>query len=388
MLFPSSRQQPNRVYPHYNYYVDEFIRTTANVAIGYFHIIINYRETGIIYILIVERSWDKYMKGSIGWSDQRVIPDSFVRAETQFRLARGATGYKASTLATYTSAWRKLGRYLVEQKLPTDIKLVKKQHIDGFLNEMRSATSAKTKRPYTDGTINNTFRGLQGMFCWALEDGVLKRSPLVGVQTPLLSDVPVPVLSDAQVGAMLNVCKGKGFLNVRDTALLWLMYDTGLRLAETVSIQLSDIDWDQQTVTVLGKGKKERTVPFGDCAADALKKYISSVRAKHRLHYVHDLWLGREKVLTRNGAYQIIRDVGAAAKINGMHPHILRHTFIHNCLSDGMSEGHVMELTGIKSRSMMDRYARSTRTARAIADHRRLSPGDRLGSKLARGNME
>src|SRR5690348_13316904 len=137
MLFPSSRQQPNRVYPHYNYYVDEFIRTTANVAIGYFHIIINYRETGIIYILIVERSWNKYMKGSIGWSDQRVIPDSFVRAETQFRLARGATGYKASTLATYTSAWRKLGRYLVEQKLPTDIKLVKKQHIDGFLNEMR-----------------------------------------------------------------------------------------------------------------------------------------------------------------------------------------------------------------------------------------------------------
>ena len=112
MLFPSSRQQPNRVYPHYNYYVDELIRTTANVAIGYFHIIINYRETGIIYILIVERSWDKYMKGSIGSSDQRVIPGSFVQAETQFRLARGATGYKASTLATYTSAWQDLTRCL------------------------------------------------------------------------------------------------------------------------------------------------------------------------------------------------------------------------------------------------------------------------------------
>ena len=219
---------------------------------------------------------------------------------------------------------------------------------------------------YSDSYANNQFRALQQFFKWhATEDPDEPRAnPMAGLKPPKIGDKLVPVFTGDELAALLGTCKGGGFQNRRDYAIISVFKDTGARLSELAGLATGDVCPREREAVVTGKGDKQRTVRFTYDTARALDRYQRE-RAKHRMARVSALWLGvRGGPMTASGVYQVIERRGREAGVE-VNPHKFRHTFSHVFLDRGGAEGDLMELNGWSSPQMLARYGRSARSARA-----------------------
>ena len=290
-----------------------------------------------------------------------------------------AANVSPNTVYAYAGAVVSLGRFLAEHEHPTDVRLVRREHVEEWINGLLAT--------YKPTTAHQRFRGAQRFFHWyaSVDDAETFRSPMAKMRPPRLPEYLPDVLTIDQLRALLAACAGRTFEDRRDAALLRIFFDTGARRAEVADLRWSsdpaerreDVDLSTGNVRLFGKGRRERYASLSPSTIEALEAYIR-VRKVHPHSAEPWLWLGRKGRLTDSGIAQTIRDLGLRAGIAGLHPHVLRHSWRHHAASAGMSREDMMQLGGWRSDAMLRRYASSTANARALDSARAISLGDKL----------
>ncbi len=224
---------------------------------------------------------------------------------------------------------------------------------------------------WSPSTAATRYRCLQQFWKWCVEEGEAPSSPMEKMGPPTIPEAPVPILTDVDIKALLNVTSGKGFEPRRDHAIVRLFVATGIRLGEMAGIALDDVNLDEGAVLVHGKGDRSRWVAISDRTVEALDRYDRE-RRRHRLANRPELWLGPRGGLTDSGITQVLRRRAKEAGLEGLHPHRFRHTFAHRWLAAGGTEGDLQELAGWRSAQMLARYGASARSERARAAYRRI----------------
>ena len=170
-------------------------------------------------------------------------------------------------------------------------------------------------------------------------------------------------LSPGEAERLIEASAGTTPRSLRDAALVELLYGAGLRVSEAVSLEQAGIDLDRRLVRIVGKGDKERVVPVGRQAVEALRRYLARGRPHLDRKHRPELFLNAQGgALTRAGAFLILRRLAAKAGLEPerVHPHLLRHSFATHLLEGGADLRSVQEMLGHADLSTTELYTHVT----------------------------
>ena len=221
------------------------------------------------------------------------------------------------------------------------------------MRDVRAWLAALHARGLDAVSVARKLAAVRSLYRFLARRGVMRRNPARDVRAPRLARKLVTFLPADEAAAVVDARGLGGDARARDVAILEMLYATGLRVSELAGLDLDAIDREARTVRVLGKGSKERMVPYGAPAARALDAYLGR-RATDRGPVFVNARGGR--LTTRSMARLLKSRLRAAGLPSAISPHALRHTFATHLLSAGADLRSIQELLGHASLSTTQKY--------------------------------
>ena len=277
---------------------------------------------------------------------------------TDFQLAITAQGLKVHSVANYSRDVSRLAKHLSG----TPVGLVSTSDVRGFLVDLARSRSAKT--------VYETQLGIRRFFRFLVAEGRISNDPTRGIRTVRFEVRPQPTYSPDEVRQLLGICDLNTLPGVRDFAIVTVLFDTGVRAGELVSMGLPD--WDRRHVRVDGK-TGVRIVPVGKASLQAIKTYVDRWNIGEGR-----LWRGERVPLEGSGARQVVRRLCYAAGVPDKGVHAFRRAAAAQMKRLGMQDSDILEVMGWKNVLMLRRYTAEVATELAGAAHAKFSPGDSI----------
>ncbi len=254
--------------------------------------------------------------------------------------------FSPNTLRAYYQDINQFFIYIKENKLK-----VNKDNIRDFISDIFLKTKNKA-------TIARKTYAIRSFYSFLLSKGKVDKNPFDGIRTPKTDKKLPEILTEKEMGDFLDKIPEEGLLNIRNKALFEMLYATGLRVSEIANIKISDIDKREKLIRVLGKGKKERIVPFNKRSLDLLEKYQEEKFKKfgNKTEFIFLNYKGSkisERSIERILEKLYLELTGSGKKV---FPHLFRHSFASHLLQRGANLRIIQELLGHSNLVTTEKY--------------------------------
>jgi integrase/recombinase XerD len=261
-------------------------------------------------------------------------------------------GLSSNTLAAYKTDLEKLRSYA--SAIGKDLLSIERSDIADFIQALsRSGLEARS--------ISRALVTVRNLYRFLLLDGHLNRDPSTNIQSPRSWQSLPKFLSTEEVNTLLDSPDTSTEIGLRDKAMLEVLYATGLRVSELVSLKVADLNLDFGFLVTLGKGTKERAVPIGQSAVAWIRQYIRVRASLLNGKNTSRLFVGaRGEQVTRQAFWKLIVTYGNKARIGHVTPHLLRHSFATHLLENGADLRSVQMMLGHSDISTTQIYTHVT----------------------------
>lgn len=263
-------------------------------------------------------------------------------------------GLAKNSLASYATDLRKFGEYLEKKEI--ELESVERIHITRYFQSLRTAgISARS--------VARALAAIRGMFRFLVAEKHIKHDPTENIENPKLWTTLPKSLQPNEVEALLRAPDRSAPEGLRDAAMLELLYATGLRVSELIHVKIEDLVMDAGFLRTFGKGSKERIVPFGDAARDAIVAYVERARPEFVKRADPHLFLSRRGgPMSRQSFWmKIVKYARQAGISTHISPHVLRHSFATHLLENGADLRSVQMMLGHSDISTTQIYTHVSR---------------------------
>ena len=215
---------------------------------------------------------------------------------------------------------------------------------------------------YKNKTISRHISSLRSFFKYLKNNNVIKNNPMVLISNPKLDKKLPKYLNNSDIEKLLNAYGTNNYLGIRNSLILEMLYSTGIRVGEIITIKLKDISFSNNSIIIKGKGNKERIVYFGSKCLNLINLYLKNSYNKININNLEYLFLSKTgKKLNDREIRKIVDDAAIIANIEmKVSPHVLRHTFATHMLNEGADLRSVQELLGHENLSTTQVYTHLT----------------------------
>ncbi|MEK7286530.1 MAG: site-specific tyrosine recombinase XerD [Nitrospirota bacterium] len=250
-------------------------------------------------------------------------------------------GLSRNSLSAYANDLKRFSAFLKEKEV-TAIEQIKQGEVILFLEQLHEQGLAVASTTRIISTLRTFFKYL------SLE-GVIHHDPFAHIVSPKKGFRLPSTLSPQEVDALLALSKGENPIGIRDDTMIELLYATGLRVSELISLSISSVNLEAGFLVASGKGAKDRVVPIGEIAISKIKNYMANARPKlSGKVYCETLFISQQgKGMSRQSFWKRLKNYGYAAGITrSLTPHMLRHSFATHLLSGGADLRSVQLMLG------------------------------------------